>query len=51
MFISIVDFDVDKTDDSYILITVIDSMGQPEETKRFDNKTHYYIEDWIQVGH
>ena len=49
MFISIVDFDVDKTDDSYILITVIDSMGKPEETRRFDNKTHYDIGKWIQV--
>ena len=34
---------------SHILITVIDSMGQPEETKRFDN-TNYDVEKWIQVG-
>ena len=35
---------------SHILITVIDSMGQPKETKRFDN-TNYDVEKWIQVGY
>ena len=49
MFISITDFDTDETDDSYFLITVIDSLGQPEETKRFDN-TNYAVEKWIQDG-
>ena len=51
MIISITDFDIQKTDDSaYILITVIDSMGRPEETKRFD-KTNYQHGKWFQVGH
>ena len=50
MFISIKDFDTEETDDSHILITVIDSIGQPEETKRFD-QTNYDIEKWIQDGY
>ena len=50
LFISITDFDTDETDDSYFLITVIDSLGQPEETKRFDN-TNYDLEKWIQDGY
>ena len=51
MIISITDFDIQKTDDSaYILITVIDSMGRPEETKRFD-KTNNDPGKWIQDGY
>ena len=51
MFISITDFDKEETDDSHILITVIDAIGQPEETKRFDKKTNNDYGYWIQVGH
>ena len=52
MFISITDFVIDEDDDfSHILITVIDSMGRPEQTKRFDRKTNYYNGEWIQVGY
>ena len=47
MFISITNFEMEETDNSHILITLIDSMGQPEDTKRFD-KTNYDIEKWIQ---
>ena len=50
LYISITDFDTEETDDSYILITIIDSMGKPEETKRLD-KTNYYIDNWIQDGY
>ena len=49
LFISIRDFDTEETDDSQILITIIDSMGQPEETKIFD-ETNYDDEKWIQDG-
>ena len=49
MFISITDFEMEETDNSHVLITLIDSMGQPEETKRFD-KTNYDSEKWIQDG-
>ena len=41
-----------ETDDSsHILITVIDEMGRPEETKRFDRKTSDDFGKWIQVGY
>jgi len=50
LFISIRDFNTEETDDSYILITIIDSMGKPEETKRLD-KTNYDVENWIQDGY
>ena len=50
MFISITDFDIEKTDDSHILITLIDAMGQPEETKRFD-KSNYDHGKWNQDGY
>ena len=49
MFISITDFEMEETDNSHILITLIDSMGQPEETKKFD-KTNYDFQKWIQDG-
>ena len=50
LFISITDFDTDETDDSHILITLFDSMGQLQETKKLD-KTNYYVEKWIQDGY
>jgi len=50
LVISITDFDTAETDDSRILITLIDSMDHPEESKRFD-KTNYDIEKWIQDGY
>ena len=50
MFIVIIDFDMKETDDSHILITSIDAMGQPEETKRFD-KSNYNDGKWNQVGY
>ena len=49
MFISITDFDKEETDDSYILITVIDAIGRPEEMKRFDKQTSNDDGKWIQV--
>ena len=52
LFISVIDFDMKETDDSsHILITVIDEMGRPEETKRFDRKTSDDFGKWIQVGY
>ena len=52
MFISIIDFDIEETDNStHILITVIDEMGQPERILRFDQKTNSDYGEWIQVGH
>ena len=50
MFISITDFDAEETDDSHIMITIMDSMGQTEGTKRFD-QTNYDVEKWIQDGY
>ena len=50
MFISITDFDTAKTGDSHLLITLIDAMGQPKETTRFDI-TNYNFERWIQDGY
>ena len=49
MFISITDFEMKETDNPHILVTLIDSMGQPEETKKFD-KTNYDSGKWIQDG-
>ena len=51
MFISITDFDMEETDDSYILITTIDSMGKPEEIKRFDKKRNSEYGEWIMLGY
>ena len=48
MFISITDLDIEETDDSHILITLIDATGKPEDTKRFNRKTNYDGK-WIQV--
>ena len=50
LFISITHFDTEETDDSHILVTLLDSIGQPEETKRFDH-TNYDVEKWIQDGY
>jgi len=50
LFISIKDFNTEETDDSHILVTLIDSMGQPEVTKRFDI-SNYDVEKWIQDGY
>ena len=50
MFISITDFDMVETDDSHILITSIDAMGEPEETKKFD-KSNYDYGKWNQAGY
>ena len=50
MFISITDFNIEKTDDSHILITLIDGMGQPDETIRFD-KSNYDYGKWNQDGY
>ena len=49
MFISITNFDSNQTDSSHILITVVDSFGQPEKTIRFDEKTNFEYGKWIQV--
>ena len=52
MFISITDFDTTETDDStHILITVINSMGKPEEIKRFNKKERSEYGIWIKVGY
>ena len=51
MFISIIDFDIHETDDSQILITILDTMGKPEDTKIFDKNTNYDNGNWIQVGY
>ena len=40
---------MEETDDSHILITIIDSMGQPEETIRLDKTID--VGKWIQVGY
>ena len=50
MFILIKDFVIEENDYlSQILITVIDSIGKPEQTIGFDKKTIYereWIQDW-----
>ena len=52
MFIFIKDFVTEEIDDfSNILITVIDSMGNPEKSKRFDRRIHYDKRGWIQDGY
>ena len=50
MFISITHFDMQGTDNFRILITTINTMGKPEDTKRFDKKTNYDGK-WFQVGY
>ena len=52
MFIFIKDFVIDEFDDfTNILITLIDSMGNLEQSKRFDRKTNYDKREWIQDGY
>ena len=52
MFIFIKDFVTEEIDNfSNILVTVIDSTGKPEQTKRFDRKTNYDNKGWIQDGY
>ena len=52
MFILIKDFIIDELDDfTNIMITSIDSMGNLEQSKRFDRKTNYDNKGWIQDGY
>ena len=52
MFIFIKDFVTEEIDDfTNILIKVIDSMGNLEQSKRFDRKTNYDNSEWIQDGY
>ena len=52
MFIFIKDFVTEEIDDfTNILITMIDSMGNLEQSKRFDRKTNYDSREWIQDGY
>ena len=52
MFIFIKDFVIDEFDDfTNILITVIDSMGNLEQSKRFDRRINYDNRGWIQDGY
>ena len=51
MFISISEFQKQTDNLSHILVTVIDAMGRPEVTKRFDEKTDLDYGEWIQVGY
>ena len=52
MFIFIKDFVTEEIDDfSNILITVIDSMDNPGQSKRFDRKTNFDNKGWIQDGY
>ena len=52
MFIIIKDFVIDEIDDfTNILITMIDSMGNLEQSKRFDRKTNFDNKGWIQDGY
>ena len=52
MFISIKELNLEKADDnSHILITVLDEIGRPEQTRKFDNKIKDYSDKWIQARH
>ena len=52
MFIFIKDFVIDEFDDfTNILITLIDSMGNLDQPKRFDRRTNYDERGWIQDGY
>ena len=52
MFIFIKDFVTEEIDDfSNILITVINSVGEPEQPKRFDRKSNHNNKGWIQDGY
>ena len=52
MFIFIKDFVTEEIDDfSNILITAINSVGGPEQPKRFDRKSNHNNKGWIQDGY
>ena len=52
MFIFIKDFVTEEIDDfSNLLITVINSVGEPEQPKRFDRKSNHNNKGWIQDGY
>ena len=52
MFIFIKDFVTEEIDDfSNLLITVINSVGEPEQPKRFDRKSNHDNKGWIQDGY
>ena len=52
MFIFIKDFVTEEIDDfSNLLITVINSVGEPEQPKRFNRKTNHDNLRWIQDGY
>ena len=52
MFIFIKEFVTEEIDDfSNLLVTVIGSMSELEQTKRFDRKTNYDNRKWIQDGY
>ena len=52
MFTFIKDFVTEEIDDfSNLLITVINSVGEPEQPKRFDRNTNHNNTGWIQDGH
>ena len=50
MFISILDLNIEETDEStYFSITSTDSMYNPEESLRFDHNSNYVYGKWNQV--
>ena len=52
MFIFIKDFVTEKIYDfSNLLITVINSVGEPEQSNRFYRKTNHNNKGWIQDGY
>ena len=51
MFISVLDLNIEETDDStYFSVTSMDAMENPEESLRFDHNSNYEYGKWIQVG-
>ena len=50
MFISILDLNIEETDDStYFSVTSMDAMNNPEESLRFDHNKNYEYGKWIQA--
>ena len=50
MFISVLDLNIEETDDStYFSVTSMDAMENPEERLRFDHNSNYEYGKWIQV--
>ena len=50
MFFSIIELNIEPTDDaSYLAITPIDIMLQPQTTMRFDKNTRIEYGKWIQA--